>query len=153
MARKAAFFVFSFLLAIIFSTQNGFAGEREKAIAFGDQAAAYYKANGEKKFGEAVNVKGMFKEGELYAWALKTDFSTIASAFAHPSAALRDKNFIDLKDANGKSFIREILKVAQEKGTGWLDYMWTEPVSKKIKPKHTYIIRVNDVIILSGYYD
>jgi len=31
--------------------------------------------------------------------------------------------------------------------------MWTEPVSKKIKPKHTYIIRVNDVIILSGYYD
>jgi hypothetical protein len=153
MSGKTLVVVVSLLVITAMASQKGFAGDRDKAIAYGDQAAAYFKANGEKKLGEAINDKGMFQQGELYAWALKTDFSTTASAFAHPSKALRDKNFIDLKDAKGKPFIREILKLAQEKEKGWIDYMWTEPVSKKIKPKHTYVIRINDVIILSGYYD
>jgi len=35
------------------------------------------------------------------------------------------------KDTDGKLFIQEILDKAQKQGTGWVDYKWSNPVSKK----------------------
>jgi len=43
---------------------------------------------------------------------------------------LETKNIIELKDANGKAFIREFAATAK-KGSGWVDYMWPKPGEKK----------------------
>jgi cytochrome c len=55
-----------------------------------------------------------------------------------------------LKDADGKYFMREMVKVAQTKGTGWVDYKWTNPVSKKIEHKSSYVKRVGNENLLIG---
>ncbi|HOO72490.1 MAG TPA: cache domain-containing protein [Spirochaetota bacterium] len=153
MLERIIYFVLLFGIAGAFSAQGGFAGERAKAMALGDQAAVYLREHGEKELARVINENGMFRDGELYVWAMKTDLSTTSMVFAHPSKALINHDFIDMKDAKGKNFVREILELVKVRKTGWIEYMWTEPVSKKIKPKHTYIIRIDKVIILCGYYN
>jgi signal transduction histidine kinase len=41
---------------------------------------------------------------------------------------------------------------ATAKGSGWSDYKWTNPVTKKIDPKSTYFQKVDDVILGCGVY-
>jgi cytochrome c len=153
MPRRINYLVLLFCIAGAFSVQEGFAGERAKAMDLGGQAAVYLREHGEKELARVINENGRFRDGELYVWAMKTDLSTTSMVFAHPSRALLNHDFIDMKDAKGKNFVREILELVKDRKTGWIEYMWTEPVSKKIKLKHTYIIRINKVIILCGYYN
>jgi signal transduction histidine kinase len=35
---------------------------------------------------------------------------------------------------------------------GWVDYVFTDPVSHKLRRKSTYVLRIDDVIIGCGYY-
>ncbi len=47
------------------------------------------------------------------------------------------KDLIDLKDSDGKAFVRERLEMAKTKGKGWQDFKFTNPVTKRIEPKAT----------------
>ncbi len=49
------------------------------------------------------------------------------------------KNVLDLKDTQGKFFIRDFLETAKTKGSGWVDYMWPKPGEKKSSKKSTYV--------------
>ena len=40
-----------------------------------------------------------------------------------------------VKDADGKLFAVDMVKTAKEKGSGWVDYKWEKPQTKKIDPK------------------
>jgi cytochrome c len=51
---------------------------------------------------------------------------------------LETKNIIELKDANGKAFIREFAATAK-KGSGWVDYMWPKPGEKSPSKKVSYV--------------
>ena len=46
----------------------------------------------------------------------------------------------------------EIIELAARQGKGWVDYMYKNPVSGKIEPKTTYILRVGDVVLEAGIY-
>ena len=61
-------------------------------------------------------------------------------------------NVIDMKDADGKPFIREILKMANEKGNGWQDYKWPDPVQKTIRNKSSYVEKIDDWYVCAGIY-
>ena len=41
----------------------------------------------------------------------------------------------DVKDADGKYFIRERIEMANKKGSGWQDYKFVNPLTKQIEPK------------------
>ena len=56
------------------------------------------------------------------------------------------KNLIDLKDVDGKAFVKERVDLAQSKGTFWQDYKFTNPVSKKIEPKQMYCEKLDDAV-------
>ena len=45
------------------------------------------------------------------------------------------KDLIDLKDVDGKEFVRERVALGKSKPSFWQDYKFTNPVSKKIEPK------------------
>jgi cytochrome c len=62
------------------------------------------------------------------------------------------EEFIDIKDYDGKSFIREVVDIANTKGSGWVEYKWYNPVTKEILPKMVYYKKVDDLIICSGVY-
>ena len=62
------------------------------------------------------------------------------------------KNLIDLKDVDGKPFVKERVELAQSKGTFWQDYKFTNPVSKKIEPKSMYCEKLDDAVVCGGIY-
>lgn len=58
----------------------------------------------------------------------------------------------DLKDAAGKPIIQDMIAIVKEKGSGVYDYVWRNPATNKVEPKHSYIERVDDYLIGVGYY-
>lgn len=62
------------------------------------------------------------------------------------------KELIDLRDADGKPWIRERVELARSKGKFWHDYKFTDPVTKKVLPKSTYCERVDSTAVCVGIY-
>jgi signal transduction histidine kinase len=62
------------------------------------------------------------------------------------------KELIDMKDADGKEFVKERIEIAKTKGSGWQDYKFTDPLTKKIEHKRAYIERHGDLIFGCGIY-
>jgi cytochrome c len=63
-------------------------------------------------------------------------------------------NHLDLKDPNGKYFMKDLVELAKTKGSGWVDYVWVNPTTKKIQPKATYAKRIEgmDAFIACGVF-
>lgn len=125
------------------------AGTAAEAEAMVKKAAAYLKENGKEKALKEFTDGTRFKKDDLYIFALDPKGLTIAHG-GNPK--LVGKDMIGLKDASGKLFIKEIVDGANSKGSGWADYKWTNPVTKKIEDKSTYFMKVDDVILGCGIY-
>lgn len=126
-------------------------GTRAEAIALVQKAIASIKANGrEKTIAEINNVQGTkFRDRDLYI----TVNDMNAKNLAHGSnPRMQGKDLIDLKDADGKAFMRERLELVKAKGKGWQDYKFVNPVSKQIEDKSMYFEKFEDLIINCGVY-
>lgn len=125
-------------------------GTAEEAVAMVQKVIAYMKANGkEKTLAEVNNLNGQFRDRDLYV----TINSLQAVTLAHgANAKMQGKDLIDLKDADGKLFMRERLELVKAKGKGWQDYKFVNPVTKQIEPKAMYFEKYEDVIINCGIY-
>ena len=62
------------------------------------------------------------------------------------------KQLIDLKDPDGKPFVRERVELAKSQGKFWQDYKFTDPLTKKVLPKQMYCERSDDVVVCGGIY-
>lgn len=121
-----------------------------EAKALAEKAAAFLKANGkDKTLAELSKGKGQFDKGETYVFA----YDVTATVIAHPkNAKLIGKNLADVPDSDGKMFRKEIVELAKTKGSGWVDYKYLNPETKKVEPKTTYVLKVGDVILACGTY-
>ncbi|MES2260005.1 MAG: cache domain-containing protein [Pseudomonadota bacterium] len=131
----------------------GHAGERgsaQEATALVQRAAAYMKANGKDRLlAEASKQKGQFIDRDLYLSVYDMNGKVLAHG---ANARLVGIDATQVRDADQKYFVQEILSRARTAGTGWVDYKWVDPVSKKIEDKATYLLKSGDVVIASGYY-
>ena len=125
-------------------------GSTEEAEALVKKAISYYKANGpEKTFTEISDTKGQFVKGDLYVFVYDLSGKCVAHG---GNSKMVGKDLIDLKDADGKDFVKERIEIAKTKGSGWQNYKWTNPVSKQIESKTAYIQKVDDYIFGCGAY-
>jgi hypothetical protein len=53
---------------------------------------------------------------------------------------LRGKDTLESKDPSGKAFVKEFIATAQ-KGEGWVDYQFINPVSKKLEERSMFVKR------------
>jgi cytochrome c len=120
------------------------------AIAMVEKGLAYMQKNGKDALVQEINNKNPdFINGSIYLYVRGLDGIVIA----HPiNPKLIGKNMLDLPDADGKYYRKEIIALAKSKGKGWVDYRYNNPVSKQIENKSTYIFRSNDVILEAGIY-
>ena len=140
--------VFCFLMGLAIS--DTYAAGQADAQALVGKGAAFYKANGkDKAFAEFSNPKGQFTKGDLYIFVIDTKGITMAHG---GNAKLVGKDMSELKDADGKFFMKEIIKTATDKGKGWVDYKWTNPVTKKVEDKTTYVEKVDGYVFGCGVY-
>lgn len=122
----------------------------EEAKAFVQKAIQFYKKTGKAiAMAEFTNPKGPFVQGDMYVFVLNLK-GTLLSHGVNEKYIGQD--FIDVKDSDGRSFVREIVDVANAKGKGIADYKWYNPKTKEDLQKEVYFEKVDDVIICSGIY-
>ncbi|HEY0063890.1 MAG TPA: cache domain-containing protein [Telluria sp.] len=125
-------------------------GSAPEAVALVQKAGAYLKANGkEKAYAEFNNPAGAFKDRDLYIMVYDLKGVNVSHG-ANPK--MIGKDLIDLKDAEGVPIVRNFIDTANNKGKGWVDYKWPNPVSKAIEAKSTYVEKHGDVLIGAGIY-
>jgi signal transduction histidine kinase len=133
---------------------NGFAaakrGTAAEAEAMVKKAIAMAKAKGnDAAFAEINNPKGQFTDRDLYVFVYDMSGKVVAHG---QNLKMIGKELIDMKDANGKEFVKERIEIAKTKGSGWQDYTFTDPLTKLIGHKRAYIERHGDLIFGCGIY-
>ena len=152
MMKRAVVCMVVFAFAVLVAGYSAHAATQAEAKAMVEKAVAYWKANGkEKAIAEFNNPTGQFVKGDLYVFANQLDGLVLANG-GNPKLA--GQNHLELKDPSGKPFNKESAELAKTKGSGWIDYEWVNPVSKKLQPKTVWVQRVEgtDVYIGSGIW-
>ena len=122
----------------------------DEATTMVKKGIAFIKSNGKDKgYAEISNKAGQFTDRDLYLVVYGLD-GTVRAHGANEK--MIGKNLIELKDVDGKPFVKERVELAQSKGTFWQDYKFTNPVSKKIEPKSMYCERLEDSAVCGGIY-
>ncbi|KQV83938.1 cache domain-containing protein [Rhizobacter sp. Root1221] len=128
-------------------TANATAAE---ATAMVKKGISFIKSSGkEKGYAEISTKGGQFNDRDLYLVVYGLDGVVRAHG---ANEKMVGKNLIDLKDVDGKAFVKERVDLAQSKGTFWQDYKFTNPVSKKIEPKRMYCEKLDDAVVCGGIY-
>ncbi len=133
----------------VFAKQKSEQGTKEEAQALVEKAAYWFKKYGkERTLAEitraGIEKKGAFKDRDLYIFAY--DFHGVCLAQGD-NPKLVGKNLFDWQDADGRYNIRGHIDIASKKGSGWSPvYKWTNPVTKKIEAKMTYVKKIDDNI-------
>jgi cytochrome c len=123
---------------------------KKEAKKFVVTAINFYKNSGKDiALAEFTNPKGPFVHDESYIFVLNAEGTMLSHGVNEKYIS---KNFIDLKDSDGKGFIREIINSAQEKGGGYVEYKWYNPITKATKPKSVYFEKVDELIFCGGIY-
>jgi signal transduction histidine kinase len=144
---------FTTLLMLALSAGAAEKGTADEAVAMVKKAGEFLKKNGkEKAFAEFNNPKGAFLLKDLYIFTFLANGDGIEQANG-ANVKLVGKNVTEMKDADGKFLIKDILALGMGKeGKGWVDYKWPNPSTGTIDAKRTYVERVDDVIIGCGIY-
>ena len=125
-------------------------GTKDECVAKTKEAGKMVTDKGVEATIAEVNKKdGKFVWKDTYVFLMDLDGKMIA----HPmSPALIGKNVLDMKDKGdpGKLLFVEMVKVAKEKGEGWVDYMWMNPGDAKARKKVTYVYRVPGKNVFAG---
>lgn len=114
------------------------------------EAKAYCDEVGVSKCVEEIGKKGgKFDKGDLYIWA--NDFNGVITG--HPKKPIAGKNLYRYKDKAGNQLFKNFIDVVKASGSGWSDYVWAHPTTKKQAPKSSFVIGIGeDQLIGAGYY-
>jgi cytochrome c len=131
-------------------SDRAFAATADEAKALVERAAAHVKEVGEEQaFKDFTNKDGGYLEGELYVFCYSPDVTLVAIG---GNPGMVGKNLRNLKDPDGREASYELVQMGLEHGSGWVDYKWPNPVTKKIQTKSAYVVKVNDKVCGTGYY-
>ena len=120
------------------------------AEAIVKRAIAHIKKVGLDKAAEDfTNRKGDFVKLDLYVTVYNMQGVVLAHGQNKKSVG---KEMIDLKDSDGKEFVKERMALAKSYGTFWQEYKFTDPVTKKVLPKEMYCETTSNVVACAGVY-
>jgi signal transduction histidine kinase len=87
-------------------------------------------------FDEFRKADSEWRTGDTYLFAGDMKGMSLLNA-AFPK--LEGTDLRGLKDPNGKLIGCELIKTAQTKGSGWIDYMWPKPGQSQPSQKWSYV--------------
>ena len=136
-------------LAAVHAADGG-AGKTE-AVAMVKKGVAAIKAGPKDKAYAEISDKAsvQYHDRDLYLVVYGLD----GTVHAHgANSKMIGKNLIDLKDIDGKLFVKERVDMAKINATFWQDYKFQNPVTKKIEAKTSYCERQADTVVCAGVY-
>jgi methyl-accepting chemotaxis protein len=94
-------------------------------------------ANDEEAKKQALAIlRSMDFDNGNYIFVYQYDGTNLAT---RPKPSLEGKNLIDLKDANGKPLIKDLINIAKD-GGDFYQYIWFNPSNDQDEPKMSYAI-------------
>lgn len=115
------------------------------------RAAAVLAEEGVEAARRRFHAMGEFRFGEIYVNVIDLNGAWVIYP---PAPRNEGKSVLNVTDSDGKLLVREIVKVAEDKGEGWVEYRWLNPATNRIEPKLTFVKRVpgKDLIAYVGLY-
>ena len=141
-------FVAAFASLLVGAIAPARAGSAAEAKALGEKAVALIAAEGEKAFPLLSDPKGEYVKGDMYVTVL--DHQGVVRANINPK--LVGMNMWESTDPDGVKFSQDAIKIGDTTGSGWQNYRFTNPMSKKIEPKQTWVQKAGDYVTLCGFY-
>lgn len=140
--------VFAIFLSVSSNAKEEFATKKE-AEAMVVRTVSDLKANRAKTLEEITAKNARYVDRDLYAVV----YDMTGKVLAHgANNKMVGKDLIELKDPDGKEFVKERVALAKSKGKFWQDYKFTDPITRKVLPKEAYCETVGDVIVCAGVY-
>ncbi len=106
------------------------------------QAVALLAAKGVDAARPILHQEGPYRHGEIYVNVIDLEGHWLVYP---PYPAGEGRNMVSIKDVDGKPVVQDILRLAREKGEGWIEYRWVNPMTSRIQHKLTYVKRVPDL--------
>lgn len=126
-------------------------GTKIEAVAMVHRVQAMFAREGATPTFKAIDDKSYkpFHQGDLYPFVYTKKGICVAHG-ARP--ALVGMDLMGIKDADGNYLIRQIVRITQTKGSGWVDYKWPDPLTGKIENKSSYVESMGKYVIGVGVY-
>jgi cytochrome c len=122
----------------------------EEAKALAEKAALHFKEVGpEKAAADFSDPTAGYVDRELFV-VMYDPTEHIVACYGVP--ALRNKDATLLKDVEGKEFGKEIIAQGKTQTPGWVEYRMTNPATKKIGLKRSWVIGIGDYTLFVGAF-
>ncbi|HSP99304.1 MAG TPA: cache domain-containing protein [Candidatus Dormibacteraeota bacterium] len=123
--------------------------ERSFVVDAVRDAVGQIETNGREAFPLFHDPTGPFIAKDAYIFVIdSTGVDLVNPGFPN----LEGRSILDVKDTHGKPLIREMFKVVQTHGSGWVDYMWPKPGDSVSTQKSAYVskAKIGDQWVLVG---
>lgn len=132
--KPNTFAILAVVLAGSVSANNMGTPEEAKTMSLNAQAAVNEMGR-EKAFSTFADPNGAFRDRDLYVFCIDME-GVLLSQPIKPELVGKDMfNF----NKYGDLLFQDMIIVAKESGTGWVDYRWPYPGTDEIRPKTSYI--------------
>ncbi|MBI3230209.1 MAG: cache domain-containing protein [Burkholderiales bacterium] len=124
---------------------------KEEAVALVKKAIAEYKSQGREKALAAISEpNGKFHDRELFVVTLDAQGTVIAHSVLKE---MMGANLLQFHDANNIYMVKDMMDKAKQKNSGWsVEYLFLNPVSKKMEKKLSYFEKYDDLLFFCGVY-
>ncbi|MDO9237925.1 MAG: cache domain-containing protein [Aquabacterium sp.] len=145
------------VMTLVLSTLMGAALAADGGATKEDATAMVKKGVAAIKSGSVDKIYGDISDKANASWRHQDLYLVVygldGTVKAHgANSKMIGKNLIELKDIDGKAFIKERVDLAKAQGTFWQDYKFTNPETKKIEPKSMYCEKLDETVVCGGIY-
>jgi signal transduction histidine kinase len=126
--------------------------EAKRIEALVNKAAALVDSKGKAAFAEFRQRGSEWWSGDVYVFSYAPDGTVILNP-AFP--AREGRAYHGERDKKGKAFHDELMKTAQTKGSGWVDYWLPKPGQTEPSQKWSYVkaVKADGVLLVgAGFY-
>lgn len=144
--------VFVSMFAIICSASSYAKEEyatKKEAETMVSRTVSALKSNKARTLEEITSKDSKYVDRDLYAVVYDMSGKVLAHGANNKMVG---KDLIDLKDPDGKEFVKERVELARSKGKFWQDYKFTDPITRKVLPKEAYCEKADELIVCAGVY-
>ena len=104
-----------------------------------DEAADLIKKNGKQAFAQIRDPLGDFNYLTTYVFIIDSKGMDLVNPLF---PGFEGQNVLNLKDSEGKYFIKDMMRALESTDTVWIEYMWPKPRHAVPTKKSTYVRKV-----------
>lgn len=104
-----------------------------------NDAAELLKRQGKDAFDILRDIKSEFIFMDTYVFVMDLTGTILVLP---PFPNIENTNLYNYTDANGKYITRDMIKLVEEKGSGWCEYMWPKPGESEASKKISYLKKI-----------